>query len=176
MMRLTRTRMKFLRFIEADADASGSAQEDANAETADDSTDWEAKYREAVSHSRTWEKRAKENSAAAAELEKLKAEKLTETERATARAEKAEKELAALKHGTEVTNWKVAAAKETGVPVDLLRGDTEEDINAHANALKSFLETASKPKAANVSNPTGTPKSAGYDPNRQLLKQLFGSN
>ncbi|KFI94562.1 hypothetical protein [Bifidobacterium stellenboschense] len=31
-------------------------------------TDWEAKYREAVSRSREWEKRAKDNKAAADEL------------------------------------------------------------------------------------------------------------
>lgn len=176
MMRMRNVRLKFLRMIEADPDGGGSTQDDAESGKDETSTDWEAKYRDAISHSREWEKRAKANASAAEELEKLKAEKLTETERATARAEKAEKELAALKHGAEVTSWKVAAAKETGVPVDLLRGDTEDEIKTHASALKSFLETASKPKAASVSNPTGTPKSAGDDPNRALLKQLFGSN
>ena len=34
--------------------------------------DYEAKYREAVAHSREWEKRAKDNKAAADELQQLK--------------------------------------------------------------------------------------------------------
>ncbi|MFD0078938.1 hypothetical protein ACFVIY_41995 [Streptomyces sp. NPDC127166] len=52
-------------------------------------TDWEAKYREAVSHSRDWEKHAKENKNAATELEPLKAAAMTEQEKALAEAEKA---------------------------------------------------------------------------------------
>ncbi|MFJ3537049.1 hypothetical protein ACIPQA_16450 [Streptomyces sp. NPDC090109] len=55
----------------------------------DGGTDWEAKYREAVGHSREWEKRAKANSGASEELEKLKAAAMTEQEKAVAAAEKA---------------------------------------------------------------------------------------
>ncbi|WP_420868076.1 hypothetical protein [Bifidobacterium simiarum] len=48
-------------------------------------TDWEAKYREAVSHSREWEKRAKDNKAAADELQQLKESQLSESEKAVMR-------------------------------------------------------------------------------------------
>ena len=43
--------------------------------------DYEAKYREAVAHSREWEKRAKDNKAAADELQQLKEAQLSEAEK-----------------------------------------------------------------------------------------------
>ncbi|MEU8537146.1 hypothetical protein [Streptomyces parvulus] len=65
-------------------------------------TDWEAKYREAMGHSREWEKRAKANSGAADELEKLKQQNLTEQEKAVAAAEKAGRTAAAQEAQAEI--------------------------------------------------------------------------
>ncbi|GAQ52069.1 hypothetical protein [Streptomyces acidiscabies] len=67
-----------------------------------EATDWEAKYREAVGHSREWEKRAKTNSGAAEELEKLKAASMTEQEKAVAQAEKAGRMAAAQEAQAEI--------------------------------------------------------------------------
>ena len=94
----------------------------------------------------------------------------------TQRAEIAEKALNDLKTAQQRLDWKNAAAKETGIPVDLIRGDSEEEINAHAEALKTYLSTVSKPTAPTVPNPSGTPKTKTGNPNSLLLKQLFGSN
>ena len=93
----------------------------------------------------------------------------------TARAETAEKALNDLKTAQQRLDWKTKAAKTTGIPVDLIRGDSEEDINAHAEALKTYLSTVSKPA---VPNPSGTPgaKTGNDNPNMLLLKQLFGTN
>ena len=116
--------------------------------------DWEAKYHEAVK-------------ASGETVDKL-----------THRAETAEKALDDLKTAQQRLDWKNAAAKATGIPVDLIRGDSEEEINAHAEALKTYLSTVSKPTAPAVPNPSGTPKTkTGNDnPNMLLLKQLFGTN
>ncbi|MFF8408985.1 hypothetical protein [Streptomyces omiyaensis] len=73
----------------ADQGGQQSGSESGQSGSGAGNTDWEAKYREAVSHSRDWEKRAKENKTAAAELEQLKAAAMTEQEKAIADAEKA---------------------------------------------------------------------------------------
>ena len=83
-------------------------------------TDWKAKYEEMRNHMRDWEKKAKANQSAFDELEKLKAEQMTEQEKANARAEKAEEELAALKAEAERVEAARHISSETGVPFDLL--------------------------------------------------------
>ena len=57
--------------------------------------DWEAKYKEALGHSRDWEKKAKANKAAADELEKLKESQMSETEKAAKRTQELEAQVAA---------------------------------------------------------------------------------
>ena len=83
-------------------------------------TDWQAKYEEMRNHMRDWEKKAKANQSAADELEKLKAEQMTEQEKANARAEKAEAELATYKAEAERVEAARQISSETGVPFDLL--------------------------------------------------------
>nr|DAV64849.1 MAG TPA: Major head protein [Bacteriophage sp.] len=128
-------------------------------------TDWEAKYRDAISHSREWESRAKANKAAADELEALKQSQLSETEKLTHRAEKAEKALADLQALQQRTAWKDAASEKYGVPASLLSGDTEEAIEENAKALKAWHDPKPDPKAPNAqgipnmgSEPSGEPK------------------
>ncbi|MFH8717243.1 hypothetical protein [Streptomyces zaomyceticus] len=66
-----------------------SGKESGQSGSGTDSADWESKYREAVGHSREWERRAKDNKAAATELEQLKAANMSDQEKAVAAAEKA---------------------------------------------------------------------------------------
>lgn len=49
-------------------------------------------------------------------------------------------ELDALKKSSQVAEWMQQAAKDTGVPVEVLRGETEEEIRAHAESLKPHFE------------------------------------
>ena len=90
-------------------------------------TDWQAKYEAMRQHSRDWEKKAKENAAAASELEALKQAQLTEQEKATARAEKAESELAAMKAEAQRQEDARVIANETGVPLELLEYCADKD-------------------------------------------------
>lgn len=122
--------------------------------------DWESRYNEAVQRSRTWEARSKENYAQvqslAAELEKLKAAKPDEAvAAANKRADEAEAQLASYKHDSEISGWKAAAAKEAGVPAELLTGETEDAIRASAKALSDWA--SKRPAAPRFSNPAGTP-------------------
>ena len=112
-----------------------------NAQTAEPQateTDWQSKYEEMRGHMRDWEKKAKANQSAADELEKLKAEQMTEQEKANARAEAAEAELAHLKAEKERTDAAQRIAAESGVPIELLMYCADED------AMKSFKKAYEK--------------------------------
>lgn len=103
-------------------------------------TDWEAKYREAIKHSRTWEKQAKANKAAADELEKLKEEKLTKEEKLQKQLDEANAKAAALQAEKDHIAWVKEASKETGVPEDLLMfvgANTQEELNEKAQELST---------------------------------------
>ena len=77
-------------------------------------TDWKAEARK-------WEARAKENNAAAAELQKLKESQMTELEKAQARAQAAEAEALALKTQKAMFEHAEEVASTKGVPLELLR-------------------------------------------------------
>ena len=149
-------------------------------EGAAQSPDWEAKYNDAIQHSRTWEARSKENYAQVqtltAELEKFKAAKPDEAvAAATKRAEEAEAQLASYKHDAEISGWKAAAAKEAGVPAELLTGESEEAIKASAKALADWA--SKRPAAPRFSNPAGTPAThtKAADPAAEAIRSaLFG--
>ena len=119
--------------------------------------DWKAKYEAAIKHSREWESRAKANKDAADELDKLKESQLSETEKLTRRAEKAEKELSALKTANQVNAWKNAAAEQYGVPASLLSGTTEDEINARAKALSEW-KNPKRSGASMLGDPSGLPQ------------------
>lgn len=102
--------------------------------TTDDQTDWKAM-------SRKWEKQAKENKDAAAELAALK-EKVASLEAATQRAEEAEAKVAKLEADAARQRAVDAVAAETGIPATLLarmNGDTEEEIRSNAEVVRSTM-------------------------------------
>lgn len=138
--------------------------------------DWEAKYKDAIAHSREWEKRAKDNKTAADELAALKEAQLSETEKLTRRAEKAEKALADIKAREQTTAWRTTAAAKYNVPADMLTATSETDIDAQAKALADWKAELTKPAAPKVSKPDGTPSNNADNPNRAILKALFGNN
>ena len=90
-------------------------------------TDWKAEARK-------WERYAKENAAAAKELDALKAAQMTEQEKLVKRAEDAEAKLAeasaALQHSKDVAE----VAAESGVPASLL------EFCADRDAMEAFAE------------------------------------
>ena len=158
----------------------GTTATEPSGEGAAQTPDWESRYNEAVQHSRTWEARSKENYSrlqeVTAELDKLKAAKPDEqVAAATKRAEEAEAQLATYKHDAEISGWKAAAAKEAGVPAELLTGETEDTIKASAKALSDWA--SKRPAAPRFSNPAGTPAThtKAADPAAEAIRSaLFG--
>lgn len=62
----------------------------------------------------------------------------TELQKATEKAAKLESELSALKKEKEVRELRETVAKETGIPVTLLTGNTADECKAQAEAIRAF--------------------------------------
>ena len=74
----------------------------------------------------------------AAEFDKLQEANKTELQKATERAEKAEKEIADMKQANSIREIRSKISKETGVPENLLTGNTEDDCKTQAEAIKAY--------------------------------------
>ncbi len=98
-------------------------------------TDWQAEAEKWKSLSREWEKKAKATKNAAKELEELKQAQMTEQEKAIARAEAAESELAELRAQAERHEAAVRISSEKGIPAELLEFCSDsESMEAFAAA------------------------------------------
>lgn len=64
----------------------------------------------------------------------------SELQKATERAEALQKELDSYKHAEEVRQIRTKVSAETGVPVELINGDTEEICKAQAEKLKPYVD------------------------------------
>lgn len=98
-------------------------------------TDWKAEARK-------WEQRAKANIAASEELEALKAQSAADIAEAVKRAEQAEAKAAQLEATAARERAINAIAAETGVSAAVLgrmAGDTEEEIRANAQVVRSAI-------------------------------------
>lgn len=116
-------------------------------------TDWKA---EARKH----EARAKENAAAAAKLAALEEAQKTAEQKLTDRVTAAEKERDEAR--LDALRAKVGAAKKLPVDVvDLLKGDTEEELAAHADRLAEHFKASVRPSGPADQGPRGTAPTAG---------------
>ena len=69
----------------------------------------------------------------------------TELEKANEKTASLEAELTSLKRANEVREMREKVAKEKGVPVDLLTGDTEEECAAFADKLNAYKKPGTYP-------------------------------
>lgn len=69
----------------------------------------------------------------------------TELEKANEKTASLEAELTSLKKANEVREMREKVAKEKGVPVDLLTGDTEEECAAFADKLNAYKKPGTYP-------------------------------
>lgn len=95
-------------------------------------------------------KRIAENNAKYSDYDEIKA-RLAEAEagkdelqKANARADDLQKQLDALNEANKARDLREKISAETGVPANLLRGDSEEDLRAQAQAIMGFAK-ASRP-------------------------------
>lgn len=163
-----------IRFVAAPPEGGGSTggtgqpPASAGTENAGDPIDWEAKYKEALGNSRDWEKKAKANKAAADELEKLKESQMSETEKAAKRTQELEAQVAAYKAKEQQADWKAQVSAETGVPADVIEGDSLEAMQSHAKRIHELLNP--KPKAPAVHGADRQP--SGKGPNESMVNYL----
>ena len=115
-----------------------------------------------------------ELAAAKAELDRLKAEQMTEVERAKAEADAAKSELEAAKNAqkaAETRAMRIKVGAEKGVPaplIDRLAGDDEESIAKDADAILASLP---KPSVPGSNPPDEASDPADKDP---FLKGFWG--
>ncbi|WP_200308236.1 hypothetical protein [Streptomyces adelaidensis] len=121
----------------------------------DDATDWKARARE-------WEKRAKANSKAADELEKVRQQNMSEQEKAVAEAERKGRTAAASEYGHKLAAAEFRAAVsaagiDLGEAADLIdpRQFVGEDGEVDTNAIKAAVKKLAKlaPHPAGKSGP-----------------------
>jgi predicted RNase H-like nuclease (RuvC/YqgF family) len=147
---------------QVEAEESVEAQEpevsedsEAHAEGESEGTDWKAEARK-------WESRAKENKTAADELERLRAEK-----------EELAGKVSEFQAREERAGWAREVATSAGVPAELIRGETREEMEAHAESLKAFASSLPRGPVVGAQGKTGQVKVA--DPKREAVQNLFGN-
>lgn len=137
-------------------------------------TDWKAEAEKWKAQSREWEKKSKANKKAADELEALKAEQMTEQERAVKRAEAAEAELAKMVAKAEHDEAVRRVAEKSGVPMSLLDPCTDEE---HMQAIAKEWTTHQQPAHA-VPTAKGSrivrEKDDENADSREFVHKLFG--
>ena len=112
------------------------------------STDWKAEARK-------WEARAKQNSDAATELEKLKRERMSDLERAQADAALANAELERLKAENEMSAKALEISESSGIPASMLMHCADvEHMAAFADEWKKFHSNQPQPHAAPTASAT----------------------
>jgi hypothetical protein len=157
--------------------ATPETEAEATAETPKDEAPEQPKPTETVefwkAKAREQEKRAKENAAKAAEFDKVTEAQKSEQQRLLERAEAAEGALGAVKAAQEINDWKAQVSKQTGVPVDVLRGTDLEEIEAHAASLKALLPEPRKP--GSVPGEGRTVQTGTGDPAQQFAELLRGA-
>lgn len=102
-------------------------------------TDWKAEARK-------WEGLAKASKPAVDELAALKAAQMTDAEKSAARMAELEAKLGDYAAREQAAAWKAEVAQATGVPVAALAGSSLEEIQAHADVLKSLITSQPQPR------------------------------
>ena len=105
--------------------------------------------------------------AAKAELDQLRESQMSDLEKATKRAEDAEKELADMRAHQKLVECANAAAEKYGVPASLLRGSNAKEIEAHAKAIAESFAPG-KPVVGSDGGRAATP-----DTSKDWLREMF---
>lgn len=143
-----------------------TALESKPAETAPaQETDWKAEARK-------WEDRAKANKEAADRLAAFEESQKTEAQKQADALAEAQSKVKEYETREQVSAWKSEVATATGIPAAALAGSTKEEIEAHAETLKSLIPK--KPGGPVVPGAGDTPSPKPADDERGFLRDLFG--
>ncbi len=134
------------------ATATNETLADVEGTSEDSGFDWKAA-------SRKWERQSKENLRRVEELmESINSKDAT--------VEELRAQVKAFEHTAQVDEWKAQVAADLGVKAEALRGDSLEEIQAHAKVLKELYPDAPIP------HPASRESGAGYYPNRSSALSL----
>ena len=89
----------------------------------------------------------------AAEYDRMEEANKSELEKANDRANKLAAELENIKKAEEVRVIRQKVADETGVPVNLITGSTEDECTEQANAIKAFAVPSGYPSVKDAGEP-----------------------
>lgn len=89
-----------------------------------------------------------------------------------ARADEAEKRASELEAAQERAALLSEVSKSSGVPADVLRGETREELEAHAELVKALMRPAD---AGAIPGQEKRPAEVGADPLKATVKQLFSA-
>lgn len=151
----------------AGAPAATAPAQEPEAKQEKPETDWKA---EARKH----EQRAKDNAAKAKQYDELLESQKTEAQKLADRAAQAEKERDEAR--LEALRTKVGMSKKLPADViDLLKGDTEEELAAHADRLAEHFKASVRPGGSVDQGQRGTsPAATPRDEFAAFLKQQLG--
>lgn len=96
--------------------------------------------------------------AKAEKYDQLEEANKTELQKASEKVAKLEAEIESMRKTEEVRTIREKVASETGIPANLLTGDTEDDCKEQAEAIKSFAMPQSYPAIRDGGELQGTPK------------------
>ena len=91
--------------------------------------------------------------AKAAKFDEMEEANKTELQKAQERAEKLEAKLKGIEAEQEIRNIKEKVSAETGVPVNLLNGTTEEDCKSQALEILNFANASGYPVVKDAGEP-----------------------
>lgn len=96
----------------------------------------------------------------------------TELQKANERTAALQKELDALKSANILRDLRQKVSKETGVPAELLSGDTEENCTAQAKAILAFAKPGGYPNVRDGGDPNKTPTGSTRDQFAEWFDQV----
>jgi hypothetical protein len=141
--------------VAPEANPEGTPRE--SNDTSPDGADWKAS-------SRTWETRAKTNWS---DLQTARGD----LEKATQLIAELKARLADATSREQVSGWRAEVARDTGLPADVLRGSSLEEMREHAESLKALLRP--RPNL-NEGRPSSSASALNGDGIEGALKSALG--
>lgn len=109
--------------------------------------------------------------AAEARLREIEDAQKSEAQKQTEELDRLRKAVAEHEAQQQRAVWLSEVASATGVPADVLRGSTREEIEAHAAAVKPLITAETGPR---VPNPGATPESKPVSDEAAFARSIFG--
>ena len=106
----------------------------------------------------------------AEQFDKLQEANKSELEKANERANRLEEELAGMKKANEVREIRLKVSGETGVPLELLTADSEEECKRQADAINAFAMPKGYPKVSDRGEVGGSLKVSPRDQFAEAIK------